>query len=63
MEDHELRRLHYLAGMGAVAARMRDRYLELRSRDRRQAVREPEPDVVVVAPDEGAASPVDESVR
>ena len=41
-EDWELRRLHFLNRFGAVAEHMKARYAELRSRDRRAVVREPE---------------------
>ncbi len=46
-EDEELRRLHAMAEFGAVAVHLRDRYLELRRRDRRIEVREPATEVVV----------------
>jgi hypothetical protein len=41
-EDAELRRLHMLKGFGAVATTVSSRYRELRGRDRRGKVREPE---------------------
>jgi hypothetical protein len=40
-EDDELRRLHYLSKMGHLSERSRDRFIELRLRDRRQEIREP----------------------
>jgi hypothetical protein len=40
-EDFELRRLHVFRKFGVVANRLSGRYEELRSRDRRRAVREP----------------------
>ncbi len=46
-EDEELRRLHAMAEFGAVAVHLRDRYLELRRRDRRVDVREPVTEIVV----------------
>ncbi len=48
-EDEELRRLHAMAEFGSVAVHLRDRYLELRRRDRRIEVREPATEVVVEA--------------
>lgn len=41
-EDAELRRLHMLRGFGAVAGTVSSRYRELRGRDRRGKVRDPE---------------------
>ena len=41
-EDWELRRLHFLNKFGAVAGRLKVRYAELRARDRRASVRDPE---------------------
>ena len=41
-EDAELRRLHVLARFGAVAGSVKQRYTELRMRDRRKEVRDPE---------------------
>ena len=41
-EDAELRRLHFLHRFGAIAGRFKARYAELRSRDRRNTIREPD---------------------
>jgi hypothetical protein len=41
-EDAELRRLHFMLRFGAVASRFTQRYVELRRRDRRIEVREPD---------------------
>jgi hypothetical protein len=41
-EDSELRRLHFLARFGGLTADLVDRYDELRSRDRRTYVRDPD---------------------
>jgi hypothetical protein len=41
-EDAELRRLHMLRGFGSVAGTVSSRYRELRGRDRRGKVREPD---------------------
>jgi hypothetical protein len=41
-EDAELRRLHLLQRFGQVAARFGARYADLRGRDRRKAVRDPD---------------------
>ena len=41
-EDAELRRLHFFRRFGVVATRVARRYDELRHRDRRQTIREPE---------------------
>jgi hypothetical protein len=41
-EDWELRRLHFLNRFGAIADSLKARYTELRARDRRASVREPE---------------------
>ena len=40
-QDDELRRLHYLALVGDLSGRSRERILELRIRDRRQEIRQP----------------------
>jgi hypothetical protein len=40
-EDSELRRLHYLANLGTMSLQARERFVELRARDRRAKVREP----------------------
>jgi hypothetical protein len=40
-EDDELRRLHYFSQFGALAGQKLERFLELRLRDRRKAVRKP----------------------
>ena len=40
-EDDELRRLHYFSHFGALAGQKLERFLELRLRDRRRAVRTP----------------------
>lgn len=40
-EDEELRRLHYLAQIGALAGLKAERLIELRLRDRRSEVRPP----------------------
>jgi hypothetical protein len=40
-EDDELRRLHWLSRMGALALRRAERLIELRLRDRRTEIREP----------------------
>ena len=40
-EDDELRRLHWLSRMGALAVRKVERLIELRVRDRRAEIREP----------------------
>jgi hypothetical protein len=41
-EDAELRRLHFFRRFGVIADRAAQRYTELRSRDRRGFVRDPE---------------------
>ena len=41
-EDAELRRLHFLGRFGVIATRVARRYDELRHRDRRNTIREPE---------------------
>jgi hypothetical protein len=41
-EDGELRRLYFLARFGSVAQGLRDRYRQLRLRDRRRKIRRPE---------------------
>ena len=41
-EDAELRRLHFLHRFGAITGRFKATYAELRSRDRRNTIREPE---------------------
>ena len=61
-EDDELRRLHYFANFGALAGQRLERFLDLRRRDRRKAVRVPrEFDVPEVRKDEakseGQATP------
>jgi hypothetical protein len=38
-EDDELRRLHWFSQVGELAARKRERMIELRIRDRRQDIR------------------------
>jgi hypothetical protein len=40
-EDDELRRLNYLAKIGPLSERNRNRFIELRLRDRRHEIREP----------------------
>lgn len=57
-EDAELRRLHLMRRFGDVAVRFVERYGELRGRDRRSDVREPEAEaepVVLLA--QGAPAP------
>jgi hypothetical protein len=49
-EDRELRRLHYLATFGGLTGGLAERYAELRNRDRREGVREPQDDDLVVLP-------------
>lgn len=49
-EDRELRRLHYLAAFGGLSGGLAERYAELRGRDRRASVREPQEDDLVVVP-------------
>ena len=44
-EDAELRRLHFFSRFGVVANAFARRYDELRRRDRRETIREPEEDV------------------
>jgi len=41
-EDAELRRLHFFRRFGVVANLVARRYDELRGRDRRQSIRDPE---------------------
>jgi hypothetical protein len=40
-EDSELRRLHYMSTVGFLSERSRERFIELRLRDRREKIREP----------------------
>lgn len=40
-EDDELRRLHYFSQVGQLAGPKLERFLELRLRDRRKAIRPP----------------------
>ena len=48
-EDAELRRLHFFRRFGVVASRFARRYDNLRDRDRRENVREPdEPPLTVI---------------
>jgi len=48
-EDAELRRLHFFRRFGVVASRFARRYDDLRGRDRRDSVREPdEPPLSIV---------------
>jgi hypothetical protein len=44
-EDHELRRIHGLGKFGELPDTMQARFRELRERDQRRGVREPELDV------------------
>ena len=48
-EDADLRRLHLMQQFGSVSDRFAERYTELRNRDRRDDVREPE-DLLAPAP-------------
>jgi hypothetical protein len=41
-EDAELRRLHFFRRFGVVASRFSERYNELRHRDRRLEIRDPD---------------------
>ena len=59
-EDAELRRLHFMIRFGAVAQRFTQRYVELRRRDRRIEVREPD-DEGLVMPAQRADEPRDAS--
>ena len=45
-EDAELRRLHFFSRFGEVASAFVRRYDELRHRDRRETIREPEEQLV-----------------
>lgn len=47
-EDQELRRIHVLAQFGDLPETMLARFRELRSRDRRQTIREPTVDIEVL---------------
>ena len=55
-EDAELRRLHFFRRFGVVANRVGRRYDELRGRDRRQSIREPEEAPLTVIPRQESAS-------
>ena len=52
-EDAELRRLNFLNRFGMVTGRFKLRFLDLRARDRRTSIREPEEDstVEVITPE------------
>jgi hypothetical protein len=52
-EDAELRRLNFLNRFGMVTGRFKLRFHELRARDRRTSIREPEEDstVEVITPE------------
>lgn len=54
-EDRELRRLHYLATFGGLTGGLAGRYAELRARDRRDGVRDPQDDELVILPRPRAA--------
>jgi hypothetical protein len=48
-EDAELRRLHFFRRFGVVAIKFARRYDDLRGRDRRESIREPdEPPLTIV---------------
>jgi len=47
-EDAELRRLHFFRRFGVVATHVARRYDELRGRDRREEVREPDEEIVAL---------------
>jgi hypothetical protein len=64
-EDAELRRLHFMLRFSSAAGRLGQRYLELRRRDRRVEIREPDDcdPTIPVQRSRGTAEPSDEDTR